>query len=48
MAAALTSPVLPAGAGPVFPTASLIFTLIGALGFLIGSLLMLPETVFPS
>ncbi len=48
MGAAFTSPVLPAGAGPVFPTVSLIFTLIGALGFLIGSLLMLPETVLPS
>jgi hypothetical protein len=48
MVAALTSLVLPAGAGPVFPTTSLIFTLIGALGFLIGSLLMLPETVLPS
>ncbi len=48
MGAALTSPLLPGGAGPVFPTVSMIFTLIGALGFLTGSLLMLPETVIPS
>jgi len=27
---------------------SLLFTLLGALGFLIGSLLMLPEAVVPS
>ncbi len=48
MLAALTSPVLPGSTGPVFPIISLIFTLLGALGFLIGSLLMLPESVIPS
>lgn len=37
-----------ASQGPIFPTASLLFTFLGALGFLIGSLLMLPETVVPS
>ncbi|MCP9801769.1 hypothetical protein [Synechococcus sp. RedBA-s] len=48
MGAALTSPVLPGGLGPILPTTSLIFTLLGAVGFLIGSLLMLPEAVTPS
>lgn len=48
MGSALTGLVLPASQGPIFPTASLLFTFLGALGFLIGSLLMLPETVVPS
>jgi hypothetical protein len=45
---ALVSVVLPSTVGPAFPTVSLIFTLMGAMGFLIGSLLMLPESVVPS
>jgi hypothetical protein len=48
LGAALTGLVMPGGAGPMFPTVSLLFTLLGALGFLIGSLLMLPEAVVPS
>ncbi|MDM7952998.1 MAG: hypothetical protein QUV07_07260 [Cyanobium sp. CZS 25K] len=48
MGSALTALVLPASPGPIFPSVSLLFTLLGALGFLIGSLLMLPETVLPS
>jgi hypothetical protein len=48
MLSALTSPVWAGGGGPLFPTVSMSFTLLGALGFLIGSLLMLPETTFPS
>jgi hypothetical protein len=43
MIAALTSFVAPHSDGPVFASVSLSFTLIGALGFLIGSLLMLAE-----
>lgn len=45
---AVVSIVLPSTVGPAFPTVSLIFTLVGAMGFLIGSLLMLPESVVPS
>ena len=43
MIAALSSFVPPHSDGPVLVLVSLSFTLIGALGFLIGSLLMLAE-----
>lgn len=43
MIAALTAFVPPHSDGPVLVAASLAFTLLGALGFLIGSLLMLAE-----
>jgi hypothetical protein len=48
MISALFSVVLPQLAGSAWVTVSLLFTLVGALGFLIGSLLMLPEIVIPS
>ncbi|PZV02801.1 hypothetical protein [Cyanobium sp. ULC084] len=48
MLSAVISIVLPSTVGPAWPTASLLFTLAGAMGFLIGSLLMLPEAVVPS
>jgi hypothetical protein len=40
------SVVLPRLPSSPWDTVSLLFTLVGALGFLIGSLLMLPETSF--
>jgi hypothetical protein len=43
MIAALSSFVPPQSDSPVFASVSLSFTLIGALGFLMGSLLMLAE-----
>ena len=43
MIAALSPFVPPQSDGPVLVSVSLSFTLIGALGFLIGSLLMLAE-----
>jgi hypothetical protein len=48
MISALFSVVLPQLIGSALVTVSLLFTLVGALGFLIGSLLMLPEIVIPS
>jgi hypothetical protein len=48
MISALFSVVLPQLTGSALVTVSLLFTLVGALGFLIGSLLMLPEIVIPS
>ncbi len=49
MLSALTGFFVPAAAAfPSLPTISLLFTLLGGLGFLVGSLLMLPETVVPS
>ena len=47
MISALFSVVLPQTSSALV-TVSLLFTLVGALGFLIGSLLMLPEMVIPS
>jgi hypothetical protein len=48
MISALFSVVLPQLTSSALVTVSLLFTLVGALGFLIGSLLMLPEIVIPS
>jgi hypothetical protein len=48
MISALFSVVLPQLTSSAWVTVSLLFTLVGALGFLIGSLLMLPEIVIPS
>jgi hypothetical protein len=48
MISALCSVVLPQLTSSAWVPVSLLFTLVGALGFLIGSLLMLPEIVIPS
>jgi hypothetical protein len=48
MISALFSVVLPQLASSALVTVSILFTLVGTLGFLIGSLLMLPEIVIPS
>ena len=48
MISALSSVVLPQLTSSAWINISLLFTLVGALGFLIGSLLMLPEIVIPS
>jgi hypothetical protein len=48
MLSALSGVVLPATHAPASAALSLLFTLLGALGFLIGSLLMLPEAVTPT
>jgi hypothetical protein len=48
MISALFSVVLPQLTSSALVTVSLLFTLVGALGFLIASLLMLPEIVIPS
>ncbi len=45
MLSALSAVVLPSTQAPASVVLSLLFTLLGALGFLIGSLLMLPEAV---
>jgi hypothetical protein len=48
MISALFSVVLPQLTSSALVRISLLFTVVGALGFLIGSLLMLPETVIAS
>jgi len=48
MLSALSAVVLPSTQAPASAALALLFTLLGAVGFLVGSLLMLPEAVTPS